>query len=366
MAKRDLEALNQAMRDASGTVAEMRARVKANERKRCNYSELIPSLGIEAASLLTQVEYRWRGEGSKPFYKFIDECVSARRYDSWAGELGFTKYMVEAALDKVGTRVRGAQKAQELLKSGTELCHLVVYYKPSSGAMQWYFNESLFLKLRDVIAMKDSKAFPEISEIRNSKNMDNGHFENSGLSSSEQTHNKDIEQNAESLLQDETLWDTAVNDKKRKATLEKANKPKYTVPPKIVEDRKKGTVMPLDFSVDSSIMAEALEKYDNDTEFVESEAVLYKHHYTNVKPNATMVDFQRGFIDWWLVKGDKIRKANELKYGKANTRKDAGAERLSRLKELATTDIFGDQTFEELGRNLYKARYGSYEDSVNS
>lgn len=372
MSKREkLEQVNEALRDASFTREQVMRIIRATQQKRCYYPELAPAVGIEAATFLTQMEWRWANNASEKFYKYIDECASCRKGDSWAAELGMTRHQVEAAIKKVATRVKSARVAQELLKTGTELCHIVVYHKPSKGAMVWYFNDRLFLKLRASLLLETGDAFPEIQETAISGNVGNGHFVKNGNSYSEQTQNnkeeeeQNLEIDADALLNDDNGWDTARDEQKRKLNKKKANTPTYKPAATLLENKTKGTTMPLDFSVSPSIMAIAIERY-KDEEWVRGEERKFVNNYTNKNPTFTVVDWNMQFLNEWLVRGWNIKLENEKKYGKSGTTKSAGAKRLERLEELATTDIFGDTSFEDLGRSLLAERYGSDEGGFDS
>jgi hypothetical protein len=365
MGKREaIESVNAELREAVFTEDEVLQLIQSSKNQRSYYVEIAKLLDVETAVFLSQVEWRWifNGEGREPFYKYIGNCANAREGDAWEDELGISKSKLERILAVVSTRVRGKKKAEELSSSGTTLDTLVVYYKPSKGAMVWYLNEKLFLKLRATLL----RPIQQKGEMAISAKTENGHFGNLPSSIlSEPNHNLSEQETGENLekvdaddyFNSEKVFD-AVAEAQRKAkqeeVKEKANKDTYKPSATFLDPRRKK--MPLDFYLFPSTILEAeATGLDNDT--VVEEEKKFKNYCTNLKPNTRAVDFQRLFIDWWLV--------NKKQHDKSSNRKDAGATRLEGLRDLADPDFargIAEASLEELGESLeryYDSVYGS-------
>jgi hypothetical protein len=338
------------------------------------HQEVAENLGKGVAQLLSQVEYLWKSMGCKPFYKYMEPCGSARYGDSMTEKLSISHTTLYRLLRKVGTKVRNKVKAAELARSGQDIRHLIIYRRDSTGKTYWYFNQNLYNKLRsEYKATLQSERMAYLASCKNglpckvkgslytkSNTKSNHRFKKEkeiykekekNMNSQDYFHNSELKSKAQ--LEKET--------KSREKVKSKASTPTYRPPELIIEAQKRGQPMPLDFSVSPSIIAQAVEKYQ-DKDWVLEESLKFKEHYTNKNSSLKVIDWSKRFIDKWLVDAADYRKQNEGKYG---TTESAGAERVRRLEELATTDIFRDRSFEELAKDLYQERYGNDEDSLN-
>lgn len=75
-------------------------------RRICYYPELAKITGsINAALMMAQLEFWFKVNGSKPFYKFLEPCGHElyREGDSWSEELGMTSSEIRSAFKRIGT-----------------------------------------------------------------------------------------------------------------------------------------------------------------------------------------------------------------------------------------------------------------------
>lgn len=349
-----------------------------NERDRIIlfHQEVAENLGQNVAQLLSQVEYLWKSWGRKPFYKYMNACPSARKGDSMVEKLSISYSTLHRLLKKVGTPVRNKKKAAHLAKTGEDISTLIVYSKKYDGNTYWYFNENLYNKLRAMFKASyqdgrkailptcedglPSKLKGSIS-IDNTKNIKNKKKEKMYKKEKDQKPIKTYFNNSE----DKSQKKIDREEKKRNEVKAKANSPTFRPAQSLVDDKRKGQPMPLDFSVSPSIMAKALEEY-GDESWLLNEEDKFINHFTNKNPKAKVVDWSAHFLNSWLKNAHDWRKRDEERQRESGTTESASAERLRRLQELTTRDIFGDATLEELTENLYKKRYGSHEDGSNA
>jgi hypothetical protein len=316
---------------------------------RLYHQEVADKYGHNAAMFLAQVAYWWKTMGG-PFYKGIEE-----REDSWKKELGLSRYKIKKITNIFATKVRQQYKAEALIENGSELKHIIVYYKESGMPRRYYFNEKLYNELRENLRLAKREKLP----VGQPRETSGSIYTKNNKEIREENKKESTKEKIKELL--ETTEEISVSEKeleKRAKVKEKANKPTVRAPQKIIDDNK-GARMPIDFSLKPSIMAEALEKYPK--EWIEKEFLGFKNHFTNKNPKERRLDWNRQFVDKWLPQGWQWKLENDAKYG---INKDANTDRFEGLARIAGIE-FSEESVGDLSRSLAE-RYAFLDDGGDS
>ncbi len=100
---------------------------------------------VLSAILLGQINYWWKHNGRRPFYKFAAPCGHPlyREGDSWQEELGFSRTEFENALEKIAVKVNRGTNKTDLLKE-----HLVFYWTDQNRVTYYELNTNLYNEKR--------------------------------------------------------------------------------------------------------------------------------------------------------------------------------------------------------------------------
>lgn len=92
-----------------------------------------------ASILLSQIIFRWEGQGHRPFYKFSAPCNHPlyKKGDSWQEELDFSRREFEGARALIGVRVKYSDRAEALKDN------ILVYWRDPNNVTWYELNESL-------------------------------------------------------------------------------------------------------------------------------------------------------------------------------------------------------------------------------
>jgi len=94
---------------------------------------------VNAAIFLQQVCWWWERQEHTPFYKFNEPCDHQfyRPGDSWSEELGFSRYMVEAARDMVGVKKTRDMTVPQAIEKAQEAGKPIIYWT-NTGHVTYY------------------------------------------------------------------------------------------------------------------------------------------------------------------------------------------------------------------------------------
>lgn len=100
-----------------------------------------------SAILLQQIYFRWKNNGKKPFYKFIEPC-SHELYilgDSWCEELAFSKKVFVTARNAIAEKIKkgGSKNSESLVHYWTLPSRLTYYEINESGVAKMELNHEL-------------------------------------------------------------------------------------------------------------------------------------------------------------------------------------------------------------------------------
>ena len=87
---------------------------------------------VNAALLMSQLEYWFKRMKHKPFYKFKKRCEHPQYMegDSWTEELGFSIDEFNAAFNKIGKRYKSKADFNKHHNSSNEQFYYSIYYRP--------------------------------------------------------------------------------------------------------------------------------------------------------------------------------------------------------------------------------------------
>lgn len=121
-------------------LATVAARVVADDRRVISYRPALMKVmhSIIDIILLQQIVYRYEQNGQQPFYKFKAPCKHSlyRDGDSWTEETGLTKKQFDAAIARVGVKVKGVEFYQKTCCS----LGVVVYTVDMNRLTYWRVN----------------------------------------------------------------------------------------------------------------------------------------------------------------------------------------------------------------------------------
>lgn len=354
------------------------AEVSSREQVRCSHPEIIHLFGKnykarDIASFLCQVKYYWDLKGQQPFHKFNTPCPDSAVGDSWEEELGMSKHDLKAIKKVVSTRVRNHREAVELVTNGTNINTLVVYYRNSKRVTFWYFNAKLYKILREMgkkMCQKSGVAkglsIPWAQETENPLGLRDSQSLGNNTEILQRDKKEEEEEKESSKEKDfDALFETdatplsknPASEKKRaqrKATANKRTKALTPQQQSIINDQKKGRVLPLDFSPEASIMDELVkEGYVRDQLLAEAKAMIDWFQIHN--PTAKKVNWGWYFKTKWVPKSQTLEKNGKI------LNKSANAKRADRLEEIATVDLYsdvGEEDFRNFGNELIEERGG--------
>ncbi len=117
---------------------------------------------VTAAILLQQINFRWRVNRGRPFYKFKLPCQhkAYRQGDSWSEELGFSRKEFDTALSKISLTPEQKKKIRQGVAIKKTKWQSLVEYFIDTNRMTWYsLNEDRFNDLCTELYVTTEKGF---------------------------------------------------------------------------------------------------------------------------------------------------------------------------------------------------------------